>query len=501
MSPLSLSILNDVPVSDTVQRYLSTDLKMCIGGQWLSASSGETIDVFEPSSGELLAKIPAADKQDIDKAVISAQAGFKVWSRMLPYERQQVILKFADLIECHADDFAMLESLDNGKSVEIARHVDVESTIKFFRYMAGWATKIEGTTQTVSVPGLHSTYTKKVPIGVVGAIVPWNFPLSMAAWKIAPALATGCSIILKPAENTSLTALLLAEIGIKAGLPAGVLNVVTGFGNVAGAALSSHPGINKIAFTGSTPVGKMIGKAAMENVTRVSLELGGKSPVIVFNDADIEKAAQGAASAIFFNHGQVCVAGSRLYVQSGIYEAFIQRVSEIANDMTLTHGMDSQIDMGPLISRVQQERVQDFIKIGIEEGARLLAGGCDWQGPGYFVKPTVFADTHHDMTIVREEIFGPVLVAQSFDTLEEVIALANDTPFGLAASIWSNDIKLVHQMIDSLEVGIVWVNTHHLVDASMPFGGVKQSGFGREQGKEQLDLFLETKTVWINYGD
>lgn len=493
------SILDKYTVSEKTRQFVTGERLMYIDGEWVASSSGETFDVLEPSTGDLLARVPVATIEDVDRAVKAAHRAFKTgpWANMRPYERQQLILKLADLIEAHADDFAQLESLDNGKSATMARAADVEGVIRFFRYMAGWATKLEGTTKTLSAPGDTFAYTRKEPVGVVGGIVPWNFPLSMAAWKVGPALATGCTVVLKPAEITPLTALLLVELAEKAGFPAGVFNVITGKGSVAGQALASHPLVNKVAFTGSTGVGKTVGHATIDNMTRVSLELGGKSPVIVLEDADIAKAAQGAADAIFFNQGQVCCAGSRLYVHRKIYDKVVAEVAGIANSLKLAPGLDPECGMGPLVSQQQFETVTRYIDIGINEGAEVAAGGKALDGSGYFVQPTVLANTSNSMRVVQEEIFGPVLCAQPFDTIDEVITKANDSEFGLGASIWSNNLSLVHQMIPQIEAGTVWVNTHNVVDACLPFGGVKQSGFGREQGHEQLENFLETKSVWM----
>lgn len=494
------TLLQRYTVSATVKRLVSSPRLMYIDGDWVSAEDGTTLDVLEPSTGEFLVQIPDASKIDVDRAVNAAARAFRsvAWQGLTPYDRQQLLLRLADLIEQHADDFAQLESIDNGKAVSVARAADVEGVIRFFRYMAGWATKLEGTTKHVSAPGQHFTYTLQEPVGVVAGIVPWNFPLSMAAWKIAPALATGCTVVLKPSEVTPLTALLLAELAEQAGIPAGVFNVITGTGAKAGQALTSHPLVNKVAFTGSTAVGKAIGHSTIDNMTRVSLELGGKSPVIVMADADIEIAAQGAADAIFFNQGQVCCAGSRLYVHERIYEKFVAEVALIADKLHLAPGLDPQCEMGPLVSQAQFDKVTRYIDIGLNEGAELASGGASLNRNGYFVKPTVLANTNNAMRVVREEIFGPVLCAQPFSSTEEVIGKANDSEFGLGASIWSKDLSLVHNMIPQIQAGTVWVNTHNVVDACLPFGGVKQSGYGREQGHEQLANFLETKSVWIN---
>jgi len=349
-------------------------------------------------------------------------------------------------------------------------------------------------------PGVqYSAYTLAQPVGVVGAIIPWNFPLLMAVWKIAPALAAGCTVVLKPAEETPLTALRLAELVLEAGFPPGVVNVITGRGETAGAALVAHPGIDKIAFTGSTEVGKLIGRAAMDDMKRVSLELGGKSPVIVLDDCDVDRAVQGAAAAIFFNQGQVCTAGSRLYVQRGLYDKVVQGLADVAAGMSLGSGFDPATQIGPLISARHQQRVMDYIGIGRAEGGRVLTGGVAGDGEGYFVRPTVFADVPQQARIAQEEIFGPVVVAQPFDSLDDAVRLANDSAFGLGASIWSNDLTRVQRLIPRIDAGTVWVNTHNMLDPNMPFGGFKQSGVGREHGRAVLEMYLEKKSVCIAY--
>jgi phenylacetaldehyde dehydrogenase len=381
----------------------------------------------------------------------------------------------------------------------LAQQVDMAMAADFLRYMAGWATKIEGTTHDVSIPFLPTAkffaFTRKEPVGVVGAIIPWNFPLLMAAWKIGPALAAGCTVVLKPAEETPLTALRLGELTIEAGIPPGVVNIVTGLGPTAGAALAAHAGIDKIAFTGSTEVGKHVQRAAVDNMTRVSLELGGKSPVIVLEDADPAQAAAGAANAIFFNQGQVCTAGSRLYVQRSAFDRVVGELSSIADKMKLGPGLDPSSELGPLVSTTQRDRVCGYIAHGVEQGARIAAGGGRSGERGYFVQPTVLVDARQDMRVVQEEIFGPVVVAMPFDDVDEAVRLANDTMYGLGASIWSNDLGRVHRLIPRIKAGTVWVNCHSMLDSSLPFGGFKQSGIGREMGRAALDLFTETKSV------
>jgi phenylacetaldehyde dehydrogenase len=435
--------------------------------------------------------------------VAAARAAFEKgpWADMLPSDRQALLWKLSDLIEKYADELAELESVNNGKTKFMASIVDIPGARDYFRYMAGWATKIEGSTFQTSIhgpPGLKfHTYSTREPVGVVAQIIPWNFPLAMAAWKLGPALATGCTSILKPAEQTPLTALRLGELIQEAGFPPGVVNILTGMGETTGAALVAHPGVDKIAFTGSTPVGKLINKSATDTLKRVSLELGGKSPVIVFPDVDLNNVIGGAANAIFFNSGQVCCAGSRLFAHKKVFDKIVEGVSAAASSMKLGPGLDPQTQMGPLVSREQQERVLGYIQSGKSEGASVASGGEPVSHPGYFVKPTVLVNVKPDMKVVREEIFGPVLVAQRFDDVDEIAAMANDTPFGLAASVWSNDVRTVNRIVPKLRAGTVWVNCHNFVDPNMPFGGFKQSGFGgREKSLLAHDQYTEVKTIW-----
>ncbi len=478
--------------------------KLLIGGQWRDSSNGARLDVVNPANEQVIATVPAGNAADIDAAVRAAARAFEEgpWHRAKPRERQRLLLKLADLIERDAQVIAELESLDNGKPVAIARAVDLNLIIDFVRYMAGWATKIEGKQIETSVtfaPSMEfAAWTRREPVGVVGAIVPWNFPLLVAIWKLAPALAAGCTVVLKPAEQTPLTALYLGELIGEAGFPDGVVNIVTGDGPGAGAPLTTHPLVNKISFTGSTEVGKLIGKAAMDNMARVTLELGGKSPVIVLDDCVPETAAAGAAGAIFFNQGQVCCAGSRLYVQKKLFDKVVADVGAAAKALPIGHGFDPTAQLGPVVSQEQFERVTGYIDIGQQEGAELVAGGsARARDQGYFVQPTVFAATDPNLRIVREEIFGPVLVAMPYDDLDEVARLANDSPYGLGASIWSNDLSRVHRLIPKIKAGTVWVNCHNMLDVSVPFGGFKLSGFGREMGTVSLDAYLETKSVFM----
>lgn len=499
-----LSRMN-ISVADATRRFLSKPQRMLIGGDWVEASDGGTLDVFDPATGQAFAKVPAGGKADIDRAVAAARQAFDGgdWAVMRPVDRERLLMKLADLVEANAQELAELEALDNGKPVTVARFADVALVVDSLRYMAGWATKITGDTLSLSIPfppGVsYHAYTRPEPVGVVAAIIPWNFPLLMAIWKIAPALATGCTVVLKPAEETPLTALRLGELVLEAGFPPGVLNVITGRGETAGAALVAHPGIDKIAFTGSTEVGKIIGQTAMASVKRVSLELGGKSPVIVLDDCNVERAVGGAANAIFFNQGQVCTAGSRLFVQRGIYDRVMEGLAAAAAGMTLGSGFDEHTQIGPLVSARHCQRVLDYISAGKAEGARVLVGGQAAERPGYFVQPTVFADAPASSRIVREEIFGPVVVAQAFDSLDEAVQLANDSSYGLGASIWSNDLNRVQRLIPRIKAGTVWVNTHNMLDPNMPFGGFKQSGVGREHGRAAIEMYLESKSVCIAY--
>lgn len=493
-----------VEISSKVEEFLASPRKLLIGGRWADAASGKTFPVYNPATGDELARVAEGDREDIDRAVDAARRAFEEgpWRRMTPSERGRIIWKIGDLILENLDELAELDSLDNGKPLGVAKVADVPLAADLFHYMAGWATKIEGSTIPISVPyapgAKFHAFTMREPIGVVGQIIPWNFPLLMAAWKLGPALATGNAIILKPAEQTPLSALRLGEIIQEAGAPDGVVNIVPGYGETAGAALAAHDGVDKVAFTGSTEVGKLIVQAAAGNLKKVTLELGGKSPNIVFKDSpDLDAAIAGAASAIFFNHGQCCCAGSRLLVEREIFDDVVAGVSEAAQNIKLGPGLAADTQMGPLVSEEQLERVTGYIDAGQNDGACVVTGGRRIGERGYFVSPTVITDARPEMSIVREEIFGPVVVAEPFTNTEEVVPVANETVYGLAAGIWTGDISKAHRVAEQLRAGTVWINCFNIFDAALPFGGYKQSGWGREMGKGVLDLYTETKAVCI----
>jgi phenylacetaldehyde dehydrogenase len=488
-----------VQLDDKVTSFVGKKQKMLINGKWVEAASGKTFPTYNPATGEVLSHVAEGDREDIDRAVKAARAAFETgpWAKISPSERGRMMWRLADLIEKHTEEFAQLESLDNGKPLKIARIADLPLAVDHFRYYAGWATKIEGNTIPMGLArqGSYHAYTVREPVGVVGQIIPWNFPLLMAAWKLGPALATGCCVVLKPAEQTPLTALRLGELIAEAGFPDGVVNIVPGYGETAGAALAAHMDVDKIAFTGSTEVGKLIVHAATGNLKKVSLELGGKSPNIVMDDADLESAIPGASMAIFFNQGQCCCAGSRLFVEKKVFDKVVDGISQAASKIRVRPGLDPESDLGPLVSEEQLNRVCGYLESGIKEGAKATAGGSRDGDKGYFVKPTVLVNTNDNMKVVKEEIFGPVVTATPFSDMNEIINRANDTVYGLAAGVWTRDVKKAHAVASKLKAGTVWINCYNVFDAALPFGGYKQSGWGREMGHEVLKNYTEVKSV------
>jgi len=482
--------------------FVSQDHRIYIDGRFVEAASGKTFPVYNPATAEVIAHVPEAEAEDVDRAVRAARRAFDdgAWTRLSPSQRGRLLWKLADLLEQNLDELAEIESIDNGKPYSVARVADVPLAVDMFRYMAGWATKISGTTLPLSFGYDFHSYTLREPIGVVAQIIPWNFPLLMAAWKLAPALTCGCTVVLKLAEQTPLSGLRLAQLIDEAGFPPGVVNILTGYGEGAGAPLAAHDLVDKVAFTGSTEVGKLIVKAATGNLKKVSLELGGKSPAIVFPDANLDQAISGTSSAIFFNHGQCCCAGSRLYVHEKVFDEVVEGVGRIASSIQLAPGLDPSCQMGPLVSDEQYRKVVGYIESGIAEGALVASGGpVSGVERGYFVRPTVLTNTNPRMKVVQEEIFGPVVCAVPFSDqdLERIIQRANDTVFGLAASVWTQNLSLAHKVARGLRAGTVWVNCHNVFDASLPFGGYKQSGWGREMGEEVLHNYTEVKAVTV----
>mgnify|MGYP006271933217 CR=1 FL=1 len=485
-------------IPDHVQSFLDREHGMLVGGEWLQPGGGR-IGVLDPATGREIASLANATPGDVDAAVAAARAGFgsEAWRSTSPRERAAILRRAAALVEARADELAYLETLDNGKPLTIARSVDVPAGAGALYYFAGWADKITGKTHDISMPGEHHAFTLREPIGVAALIVPWNYPLVMAAMKLGPALAAGCACILKPAEDTSLSAIRLCELFLEAGLPAGLLNLVTGYGREAGAALAAHPAVDKVAFTGSTATGKAIVRAAAGNLKKVTLELGGKSPSIILADADLDKAIPAAAMSVFFNSGQTCTAATRLYVQDAVYDAVMDGITALAGELKVAPGVDPDAVLGPLVSQRQLERVSAYVDRGRAEGGDVLCGGERIGREGYFFPPTVIANTRNDMTVVREEIFGPVIAAQRFTSVDEVIALANDSEYGLSSSVWTQNISDGHRIARALVTGQVGINTAAVADWDLPVGGYRQSGWGRENGFDAVANYLETKSIAV----
>ena len=474
----------------------SSPKKLLINGKWVAPKSGKTFETINPATEEVLTLVAEGDKADVDEAVKAARKALDgKWGQMGPHERARYLFKIAELIDSHADELAELETRDNGKGVTFSRAFDVPAAAETFRYYGGWCTKIYGETNP-SDPSMFN-YTLREPVGVCGQIIPWNFPLLMAAWKLGPALCCGNTVILKPAEQTPLTALRLGELMLEAGLPEGVVNIITGFGPGAGSSIAEHPDIDKVAFTGSTEVGKLILKASAGNLKRVSLELGGKSPNIIFPDADMKEAVPTSMMGVFFNSGQVCCAGTRIFVQKDMYDNVVDQLTTFSKGMSYGDPLDPKTVMGPVVSKEQFDRVKSYLEVGKNEGAKVTAGGETGTGKGYFVKPTVFSGVNNNMKIAREEIFGPVATAIPFKDENDAVLQGNDTEYGLAAAVWTRDVGRAHKVARALKAGTVWVNCYNQLDPISPFGGYKQSGFGRELGKHALELYSQIKSVWV----
>jgi aldehyde dehydrogenase (NAD+) len=476
--------------------------QLLIDGQWVDAESGKTFATPNPATGETLAEVAEADKADIDKAVAAARRALEgKWAKVSARDRGRLLYKLSQLIEEHAPELAALETQDNGKPIKESMYVDLPQVAENFEYFAGWATKIEG--ETIPVPGAMFNYTLREPVGVCGQIIPWNFPLLMAAWKLAPALAAGNTVVLKPAEQTPVTAMELGKLIQEAGFPDGVVNIVPGYGETAGASLAAHRGIDKVAFTGSTEVGKLIAKSAADNLTKVSLELGGKAPNIVFADADIEQAVNGAMMGIFFNQGQVCCAGSRLFLAESLKDQFLDRFKEKAEKIKVGDPMDKATSMGPQVSCEQLDRIKSYVGFAREDGATVLSGGGapeldEGFKNGYFFQPTIFSEVSNKMRVAQEEIFGPVVSVITFKDEDDLLKQANDTIYGLSAGIWTRDIVRAHKFAKEIKCGVVWINTYNMFNAASPFGGYKQSGYGREMGKQALEMYTQVKSVWVD---
>ena len=494
------------PLPESVKAFLHGDKKLLIDGRWTAAATGEQLPVRDPATGKTIATVALAGIEDVDSAVGAARRAFesRTWRRMPPSARAKRLWRLAELIDRDAVLLATVETLNEGMPIALGHMLGAAGPAEALRYYAGWCTKLEGSTTTLSAPDLrpghpvgpaYHAYTVREPVGVVGAIIPWNAPMVMAVAKIAPALATGCTIVLKPAGETPLTALRLGELLLEADFPPGVVNILPGHGSVVGAHLAAHPGVDRVSFTGSTATGRKIAAAALGNLKRVALELGGKSPVLVFADADLERAIPAVADAILMNSGQICFAGTRVFVQRPVFHAVVAGVAAHARRMTLGHGLDPATDLGPLISASQRTSVLEYIESGRHEGAELVVGGGAPAGPGYFVEPTVFVAPHADLRIMREEIFGPVLTLMPFDTLEQGIALANDSVYGLAAGVFTENLSAAHTAAAEIRAGSVWINCYAMLDEAMPTGGYKQSGWGREAGRVGVEELTEIKSV------
>lgn len=492
------AIFESPPLTPANQAFLSRKHKLYIDGKWVHGTSGETIDVVDPANARVVTQTIAGNASDVDDAVKAARRAFEgsAWRNMSGIERGKLLSRLARKLEEHADEFAELESLDCGKIRAYAKAVDVDLTARVYHYMAGWASKVSGETVSLSTPGNYHAFTLREPIGVVGAITPWNFPLVLTAYKLAPLLAVGCTVVIKPSELAPLSTLRFIDLIEEAGFPPGVVNVVTGYGT-AGAALAEHPGVDKVSFTGSLATGRKIVAASAANLKRVTLELGGKSPMIVFPDVDIETAVPNLASAIFFHQGQVCTAGARIYIHQSIHDKVVEGIARAAQQVKMGHGLVDGTTMGPMISSNQLHKVLEYVDGGKRSGAEAVTGGSRAAGDGFFINPTVLTNVNDRMAIAQEEIFGPVLCAQSFDDaeLDAIAARANDTPYGLAASVWTSKLSTAHKMVKKIRAGNVWVNCHNFYDPALPFGGMKQSGWGREEGSEAVRAFTELKSV------
>jgi aldehyde dehydrogenase (NAD+) len=482
---------------ETVSQPKIRQTQCFIGGSWQPAQSGKTFETLHPATEEVIAQVAEGDAADVDLAVAAARDAFEngPWGRIDARERGTLMHRLADLIEEEADELAALETLDNGKPIADSRNVDLPLTVDCLRYYAGYADKIHG--KTIPVRGNYLTYTRREPVGVVGQIIPWNFPMLMTSWKWGPALASGCTIVMKPAEQTPLTCLRMARLAQKAGIPDGVINVVPGYGPTAGASIVKHPGVDKVAFTGEHRTAQVIMRDASETLKRLTFELGGKSPNVVFADADLDAAVQGAHFALYFNQGQCCCAGSRLFVEDSIYDDFVDRLAQSNTQRKLGDPLDPETQQGPQVDQAQFDKIMNFVELGKQEGAHCVTGGKRWGDKGYFVEPTLFSEVQDDMSIARDEIFGPVLSVLRFRDVDEIVRRANQTMFGLAAAVWTRDIGKAHHLAAKVRAGTVWVNCYDVFDAAAPFGGYKMSGQGRELGEQGLDAYTESKTVTI----